>query len=310
MCVDQEHYKHLPTNHSNKKKPAKSTNYVEESETEYDMHTLSKKDSQPYLLEIELNSVPVQMEIDTGAAVSVISESTYSDIQKRSFCPPLQPVDSKLRTYTGHHIEVLGITPIKVRYEKKELYLSIHVVKGSGPNLLGRDWLAIDYSDSVQRLLDKHPTVFNEELGCLKGTKVKLNVFPDAQPKFYRARTVPLIHKEKVERELQKKGIISPVQFSSWAAPVVPVLMRLIKLPLLTPIPFPSSRKFLLTFPGTLFSKLDLANAFLQLPLDDTSKQYLTINLHKGLFQYNRLPFGVASAPSIFQRHIDSCFRE
>ena len=40
--------------------------------------------------------------------------------------------------------------------------------------------------------------------------------------------------------------------------------------------------------------------------LDDESKQYVTINTHKGLFRYNRLPFGVASAPAIFQRHIET----
>ena len=56
---------------------------------------------------------------------------------------------------------------------------------------------------------------------------------------------------------------------------------------------------------GKYFSKLDLSNAYLQLPLDDESKQLVTINTHKGLFQYNHLPFGVASAPAIFQRHID-----
>ena len=54
-----------------------------------------------------------------------------------------------------------------------------------------------------------------------------------------------------------------------------------------------------------MFSKLDLDNAYLQMPLDDESKQYVTINTHKGLFRYNRLPIGVASAPAIFQRHIE-----
>ena len=53
------------------------------------------------------------------------------------------------------------------------------------------------------------------------------------------------------------------------------------------------------------FSKLDLQNAYLQLPLDTASKQYLTINTHRGLYHYNRLPFGVASAPAIFQRHME-----
>lgn len=32
--------------------------------------------------------------------------------------------------------------------------------------------------------------------------------------------------------------------------------------------------------------------------LEESSKKYLTINTHKGLFQYNRLVFGVASAPA------------
>ena len=36
------------------------------------------------------------------------------------------------------------------------------------------------------------------------------------------------------------------------------------------------------------------------------SKKYVTINTSRGLFQYNRLPFGVSSAPAIFQRVIDN----
>ncbi len=39
--------------------------------------------------------------------------------------------------------------------------------------------------------------------------------------------------------------------------------------------------------------------------MDENSKQYLTINTHKGMFTYNRLPFGVALAPAIFQRTIE-----
>ena len=45
-----------------------------------------------------------------------------------------------------------------------------------------------------------------------------------------------------------------------------------------------------------------MAQAYLQLPLDEASRKYVTINTQKGLYQYTRLPFGVASAPSIFQR--------
>ena len=131
---------------SEKKKTLKRTNYVADTEVsddvEYAMFTLSDKAHEPYLLTVTLNNVPVQMEVDTGAAVSIINESTYKNIQDRSFVSPLQPSKSKLRTYTGHHIKVLGITSIKARYEKQELCLSVFVVQGSGPNLMGRDWIS------------------------------------------------------------------------------------------------------------------------------------------------------------------------
>ena len=57
---------------------------------------------------------------------------------------------------------------------------------------------------------------------------------------------------------------------------------------------------------GQAFSKLDLAHAYLQLQLDDASKPMLTINTSKGLYQYQRLPFGVASATAILQRTMES----
>ena len=57
---------------------------------------------------------------------------------------------------------------------------------------------------------------------------------------------------------------------------------------------------------GQAFSKLDLAHAYQQIPLDEESKRLAVINTHKGLFAYNRLPFGVSAAPPIFQRTIES----
>ena len=57
---------------------------------------------------------------------------------------------------------------------------------------------------------------------------------------------------------------------------------------------------------GQRYSKIDLSHAYQQMMLDDNSRELITINTHKGLYQYTRLPFGVAPAPALFQRAMDT----
>ena len=57
---------------------------------------------------------------------------------------------------------------------------------------------------------------------------------------------------------------------------------------------------------GKYFSMMDLSHAHNQLHLNDNSCQFLVINTQRGLYEYTRLPFGVASAPLIFQKTMDT----
>ena len=71
------------------------------------------------------------------------------------------------------------------------------------------------------------------------------------------------------------------------------------------PLPKPSDL-FATLAGGKWFTKLDLAQAYTQLELDEESRQYVAINTHRGLYRYLWLPFGIASAPAIFQQSMDT----
>ena len=80
---------------------------------------------------------------------------------------------------------------------------------------------------SLDSILEAHEAVFKPELGTLRGMEAKLHVEAEAQPLFFRARTVPFALRQKVEQELERleqEGVVEPVTFSDWAAPIVPVM--------------------------------------------------------------------------------------
>ena len=61
---------------------------------------------------------------------------------------------------------------------------------------------------------------------------------------------------------------------------------------------------------GTTFTKLDLSQAYQQVPLIEESRKFVVVNIHRGLFRYNRLPFSVPSAPGIFQRIMENLLKD
>ena len=116
--------------------------------------------------------------------------------------------------------------------------------------------------------------------------------------------------------------ILTPVQFADWATPIVPVLKKSGKQSVricgdfkrtvnqaskVDKYPIPKIEDLFTSLAGgKAFTTLDMSQAYQQLLLDEPSKKLVVINTPRGLFQYNRLPFGIASAPGIFQRDMDS----
>jgi len=172
-------------------------------------------------------------------------------------------------------------------------------------------------------VLSKYQDVSAEGLGTLKGEKAKIYVDQDMEPKYIKARAVPYALRRNVELELERlehEVIISPVEFSEWEVPIVPVAkpngtgricgdykLTANHVSKLYNYPIQKTEDLLATLGGgEKFTKLDMSQAYQQMTLDEESQKFTTINTHKGLFQYNRLPFGVSSAPGIFQRTMEN----
>lgn len=293
----------------------------------------------PIRKEFAWNGIQVTMDIDTGSPVCVIPKSIYE-----TYChqwPQLQKSELQLSCYLGR-LPLLGAITMPVSYEGTTVQCTLTVLDCEGPSLCGRDLLKKLTDECIQvlnvypqpsrssqaqevipKLLQKNADLFTEGTGLMKGPPARLHIKTGSTPKFFKARKIPFALRDKVSKELDRlvsAGIISPVPHSEWATPIVPVLKKDGTVRIcgdfkvtLNPVceveqyPLPVIDDIFANLRGgKKFSILDLRDAYNQVELDEDSRKLAVINTPKGLFCYNRLPFGIASAPAIFQRKIES----
>lgn len=185
-----------------------------------------------------------------------------------------------------------------------------------------------DLQMACRQLCDEFPDLFKPELGTLKNFELDIKFKPDAKPVFSKPRPVPFALQEDLEEAYEagiKRGIWEPTQFNAYGTPVVPI--RKPPLPGQTKgklrvcgdysvavnaqlethrHPMPSPEKLLQKLSGGYgFTKIDLADAYNQIPLSSDSQKKLALSTHKGVLLQKRLPFGISSAPGYFQEIMD-----
>ena len=186
---------------------------------------------------------------------------------------------------------------------------------------------AVDSKIELDTLLSKYDNITKSDLGKIKNIQVSLRLKENVKPVFMRARMppfklIPLVEKEL--ESLENEGLISKVENSEWATPVVPILkkdntVRLCGDFSVTVNPnlvidyyhLPSVDELFAGMSGCkIFSKIDLRQAYLQLELNNDAKKIVVLNTHKGLYQCNRMWYGIASAVGIWQRNIENLFAQ
>lgn len=171
--------------------------------------------------------------------------------------------------------------------------------------------------ERIVRLKERYAEIFKPKLGTVKGVTAKLHLKDNVKPVFQKAHPVPYTLCPTAEKELEKmedEGIIEPVEVSNWATPIVCVpntdssvrvcgdYKGTVNPAIQTEqFPIPTLEEIRGKVPTMKkFTKIDLRSAYQQMVLDKASQQLCTINTHKGLFRYTRLPIGILSSPAIW----------
>ena len=95
--------------------------------------------NQPFTAEVAVNKAKLVLEVDTGAALSLISKATYESLWAGSDHPALGKASVRLKTYLGTEISIEGSIDVDVTYESQRVNLPLLVVAGDGPSLMGRN---------------------------------------------------------------------------------------------------------------------------------------------------------------------------
>ena len=294
------------------------------------LYRMSKgNDRMPISVTMEVENRELVMELDTGSAVSVIGEKKYHE-QLRHV--PFESTTLQLHTYTGETVKPLGVLSVRVRYGEQSKHLQLYVMKGNGPTLLGREWLHsirlnwplvhLETQSSFRDVLDRHAAVLSDKLGRLVNLKARIQLKEEPKPRFGKARPVAFARKPAVERgldQLEAEGIVKRVTHSEWAAPIITPIKKDDEVRIcgdfkvtvnpqldVDEYPLPRIEEIYANLSGgQQFSVIDLRQAYLPIEVEEESKTFLTVNTHRGVYQYQRLPYGVASAPAVWQRAMD-----
>ena len=138
----------------------------------------------------------------------------------------------------------------------------------------------------------------------------------------YRANPVKRQFIEQEIEDMERRGIIRKSK-SPWASPVVVVdkkdntkrfcvdYRKLNKITKIDRYPLPRIDDLLETFrTANWFTTLDLASGYWQVEMNESDKEKTAFITHKGLYEFNVMPFGLCNAPGTFQRLMNYVLQE
>ncbi|XP_058823888.1 uncharacterized protein K02A2.6-like [Topomyia yanbarensis] len=272
-----------------------------------------------------IGGVSHQMLVDSGAEANLITDFDWEKLKSSGIevisCK--KGTDRVLKGYANSiPLTVLGTFKAVVWVGTRSVVAEFFVVQGGQRALLGDTTSKRLGILKVGMGIDQVTGNF-EPLTKITGVCVHIHLDPNFKPIFQPMRRVPVPLEEAVNdklKELMARDIIEekkgPV---SWVSPLVVVgkangepricldLRRVNEAVLRERHPMPVIDDFLARIgPKMIRSKLDVKDSFLQLELDEVSRDAMVFLTARGLYRFKRMPFGLVSAPEVFQKTMDA----
>jgi len=287
-----------------------------------DDSTTEQNSTTSWNVQVTISNTVLLFKVDTGADVTAMSESAWQQLNSdKKF--QLTSTTQQLCGPDRNPLDVLGTVPLTLTVKNHSCNQKVYVVCNLRNNLLSLPALKllqmVPQLDTIQTSIpDEFPNLFTG-LGTMKEMytiKMKPNAKPHA---LYTPRNVPLPLRAKVQAELMRMesmGVISKVEVPTpWCAGMVVVPKQSGEVRIcvdLKPLnenvlrevhPLPKVETTLSQLSGaTVFSKIDTNSGFWQIPLDLESRLLTTFVTPFGRYCFNKLLFGISSAPEHFQR--------
>ena len=263
----------------------------------------------------------LELQVDTGATVSVISLACARRYFKGAV---VNPTTTKLFGVGRAPLGVVGTVSASVTVKNRQAVTDFYVVETvTTEALMGLDLLTklgLTIRPATGELLAVKSEKEVVPLPVIRGYQHKIVLRKDAEPTRHGLRRLPFSVRDEVSKELQKlqmEDVIEPIDASEWISPVVVSRKKDGKIRLCVDLrgpnsqivaevhPLPTISELQAEFRGTVFSRIDLRLAYHQLELDPESRSITAFITHDGLFQYKRVPFGLASSGAAFQKLLD-----
>ncbi|XP_055920751.1 uncharacterized protein K02A2.6-like [Eupeodes corollae] len=184
--------------------------------------------SQRKYVSLNINGTNIHLQLDTASEITIISEKIFKNIN----VPRVDKVSHTARSATGK-LPLSAQFDCNVKFRTRQAYSTCYVTPIKNLNVMGLDWIkALNLEEmsisticnQVTREAENKKKVFNDSLGLCNKTKAHLVTMPNIQPVLRPKRPVAYAVKDLVEAELQRlqdTNVISPVNYSEWAAPIV-----------------------------------------------------------------------------------------